>query len=107
MSPNDPLRAYVDRVCAHLFWPPYRARVRRELTDHLLSRAEALQNERGFSEAEAAAQAVASLGDPDELARALRRARLPPQCIPWLVATAAVWAAIAACAVFLLLQLRA
>ena len=106
MSPNEQVSAFLNRVCARLFWPPYRARVRRELTDHILSRIAYLQNERGFSEAEAVAQALAALGDPEELARVLRYARLPPQCILWLAATALVWAAIAACAVFLLLQLR-
>ena len=106
MSPNERVTAFLDRVCSHLFWPPYRARVRRELTDHILSRIAYLQNDRGFSEEDAVTQALDALGDPEELARELRYARLPPQCILWLAATALVWAAIAACVVFLLLHLR-
>ena len=43
MSPNKLIVPYLHRVCRHLLWPPYRARVRRELTDHILSRAEELR----------------------------------------------------------------
>ena len=35
MSPNKLIVPYLHRVCRHLLWPPYRARVRRELTDHV------------------------------------------------------------------------
>ncbi len=40
MSPNKLIVPYLHRVCRHLLWQPYRARVQRELTDHILSRAE-------------------------------------------------------------------
>ena len=43
MSPNKLMVPYLHRVCRHLLWPPYRARVRQELTDHILSRAEELR----------------------------------------------------------------
>ena len=67
---------------------------------------EYLQNDRGFSEAEAVELAVRMLGDPDALGRSLRHARFPPRYLCCLIATGLVWAAIAACAVYLLLQLQ-
>ena len=106
VSPNERISLFLDRVCAHLLGPPYRARVRRELTDHLLTRMEYLQNDRGFNEAEAVELAVRMLGDPDALGRSLRHARFPPRYLCCLIATGLVWAAIAACVVYLLLQLQ-
>jgi hypothetical protein len=77
VSPNECVSLFLERVCSHLFWPLHRARVRRELTDHILSRAEYLQNERGFSAEEAIMQAVCMMGDPDALGHALRQAHRP------------------------------
>ncbi|MBS6884260.1 MAG: hypothetical protein KH195_13560 [Clostridiaceae bacterium] len=91
MSPNERISLFLDRVCAHLLWPPYRARVRRELTDHLLTRVEYLQNDRGFNEAEAVELAVRMLGDPDALGRSLRHARFPPRYLCCLIVRCGVW----------------
>lgn len=107
MTENEAIRRYLDRVCAHLHWPPYRARVRRELTDHILSRADELQSTRGLSEADAVREALRLLGDPDTLGRALRHARLPLGRLLFGVATAVIWLAIAACLVYLLTHLHA
>ena len=41
------LPLFFDEVCGPLFWPPYRRRVRRELADHTLSRAELLERSTG------------------------------------------------------------
>lgn len=105
MSPNAHIAQFLDRVCTHLCWPLYRARVRRELTDHILSRTEYLQNERGFSEDEAVVQAIHMLGDPDALGHSLRQAGHPLRQTGCLLSAWLVWACIACCAVYLLLHL--
>ncbi len=107
MSANDRICHFLDRVCAHIFWPPYRSRVRRELTDHILSRMEYLENDRGYSEEEAVEFALTHLGDPDALGIHLRKARFPLRYLLCLVATALVWMAIAACTAYLLLTVSA
>ena len=105
MSQDDRIACFLHEVCRHLLWPPYRARVRRELTDHILSRAEYLQNERGFLWEDAVSEAIKSLGEPNELGRSLRHARFPAWYLPCLLLTGLVWAAIAACVVYLLMHL--
>ena len=103
MSLNERIVDYLNRVCRHLFWPPYRARVRRELTDHILSRVEYLENERGDSHDEAITAALLGLGDPDALGEMLRYARFPISYILCLLLTFLIWAAIAGCLAYLLL----
>lgn len=105
MSSADRMAHYLDQVCRPLHWPPYRARVRRELTDHILCRTEYLICERGMEPDEALKQALAALGEPDKLGHSLRQARFPLHYLSYLLLTCAVWAGIAACAVYLLLQL--
>ena len=107
MTENESIRRYLDRVCAHLHWPPYRARVRRELTDHILSRADELQSERGLPEADAVREALRLLGDPDALGRTLHHARLPLGRLLFGIATAIIWLAIAVCLIYLLAHLHA
>ena len=80
MSPNKLIVPYLHRVCRHLLWPPYRARVRRELTDHILSRAEELRCRGSLTQEQAVRQVLRALGDPDVLGKALRQARLPLAC---------------------------
>lgn len=103
MSSDERITQYLNQVCRHLFWPPYRARVRRELTDHILSRIEYLENERGDSHNEAVTTALLSLGEPDALGEMLRRARFPVSYLFCLLLTFLIWAAIASCLVYLLL----
>lgn len=103
MSPDDRIARFLHQVCRHLYWPPYRARVRRELTDHILSHAEYLQQERGYPPEDALNLALQSLGEPNALGRSLRRARFPACYLFFLLLTGLVWAAIAACAVYLLM----
>ena len=76
MSPNKLIVPYLHRVCRHLLWPPYRARVRRELTDHILSRAEELRCRGSLTQEQAVRQVLRALGDPDVLERLCGR-RLP------------------------------
>ena len=101
MSPDDRIACFLDQVCCHLYWPPYRARVRRELTDHILSRAEYLQNERGYLWEDAVNEALKSLGEPNDIGRSLRHARFPAGSVLFLLGTALIWAAMAACLVYL------
>ncbi len=103
MSSDERITHYLNQVCRHLFWPPYRARVRRELTDHILSRIEYLEYERGDPHNEAVTTALLSLGDPDALGEMLRRARFPVSYLFCLLLTFLIWAAIAGCLVYLLL----
>ncbi|MGO5097028.1 permease prefix domain 1-containing protein [Agathobaculum sp. LCP25S3_E8] len=103
MSSDERITHYLNQVCHHLFWPPYRARVRRELTDHILSRIEYLENERGDSHDEAVTTALLGLGDPDTLGEMLRCARFPVSYLFCLLLTFLIWAAIAGCLVYLLL----
>lgn len=105
MSSDERIARYLGQVCRHLHWPPYRARVRRELTDHILTRAEYLVQERGYAPDEAVEQALAALGEPNELGRSLRQARFPLSYLFCLLLTCVVWAGIAACTVYLLLYL--
>lgn len=105
MSPNKLTEAYLRRVCRHLRWPPYRARVRRELTDHIRSRAAELCCRSRLDETQAVRRVLRSLGDPDALGRALRQARLPLPRVAYNLLSAALWIAIAACVVFLVLHL--
>lgn len=105
MSPNKLIAPYLRRVCRHLLWLPYRARVRRELTDHILSRAAALRCRSELTEEQAVHRVLRSLGDPDELGKALRHARLPVPRVACSILSAVLWIAIFACAVFLAVHL--
>lgn len=100
---DERIARFLDRVCVHLVWPPYRARVRRELTDHILTRAAYLQRERGFSAEEAVAQAILQLGGADEIGHDLRRAQHPLRRLGCVLATCLLWTSIAWCALYLLL----
>jgi len=105
VTPNERIAFCLDRVCSHLPWPVYRARVRRELTDHILSRAACLQQEHGFSESEAIAEAVLLLGDPDKIGCALRQAHRPLRHLAGAMVFCLLWGGILFCAVWLLTHL--
>lgn len=101
MSPDERIICYLDRLCSHLFWPPYRARVRRELADHILSRVEYLEQERGETHEQAVDAALAALGDPDALGILLQQARFSLSYLLCLLLTFLIWAAIAGCIVYI------
>lgn len=107
MSSDERIEQFLHRVCCHLRWPPYRARVRRELTDHILSRASYLMDERGFSEEEAVVQAVCLMGDPDALGHALQCDGRPLRRTIFLLLTCILWAGIVICLLCLLYWLLA
>lgn len=102
---DDRIEAYLERVAIHIKWPPYRARVRRELTDHIRSRAAQLEADEGFSADEAVAQAIRLLGNPDTIGTALVRAYRPYRRVCFMLLSCALWAAIVCCLVLLLLNL--
>ncbi len=105
MREDERLATFLDEVCEPLFWPPYRRRVRRELTDHILSRAELLERGTGCSREQALERAIAAMGDAHSLGLLLRRARFPLRGLFLTLLTSLIWAAIAACILFLLLHL--
>ena len=105
MSSDDRINCFLDQVCLHLYWPPYRTRVRRELAAHILSRAEYLHQDRGMDWDKAVDLALQSLGEPNELGRSLRHARFPLLYVLCVLFTGLVWAAIAACLAYLLMFL--
>ena len=98
MSPNKLMVPYLHRVCRHLLWPPYRARVRHELTEELRCRGSLTQEQ-------AVRQVLRALGDPDVLGKALRQARLPLARVVYNVIFATVWIAILLCALYLTIYL--
>lgn len=104
--PDERIESFLDQVCSHIRWPRYCARVRRELTDHILTRVEYLTSERGYTEANAVKQALRWLGDPDELGEALRRAYFPGFRFFWVFLTCVLWAGIAFCALYLFVHMR-
>ena len=85
--------------------PPYRRRVRRELADHILSRAELLERSSGCPRGQAIERAISAMGDAHSLGLLLRRTRFPLRGLFLTLMTSLIWAAIAACILYLLLHL--
>ena len=77
MHEDERLASFLDEVCGPLFWPPYRRRVRRELSDHILSRAELLERSTGCPRGQAIERAISAMGDAHSLGLLLRRTRFP------------------------------
>lgn len=105
MHEDERLAAFLDEVCGPLFWPPYRHRVRRELADHILSRAELLERSTGCPRGQAIERAISAMGDAHSLGLLLRRTRFPLRGLFLTLMTSLIWAAIAACILYLLLHL--
>ena len=76
MESENPYTDYCDAVCARVRWPFARWGITKELTAHLQDHAAVLMA-RGLSPREARLQAVAAMGDPDEVGRALNRVHSP------------------------------
>ena len=96
MHEDERLAAFLDEVCGPLFWPPYRRRVRRELADHILSRAELLERSTGCPRGQAIERAISAMGDAHSLGLLLRRTRFPLRGLFLTLMTSLIWAAIAA-----------
>ena len=81
---STPFSQFCDQVVRRVRWFPARGAIAAELRAHLEDHAAALM-ERGIPEEEAAEQAVAAMGDPEELGRQLNRAHPPLLCFSVLV----------------------
>ena len=84
MGSENPFTDYCAAVCARVRWPFARWGITRELTAHLEDHAAALEA-RGLSPQEARVRAVAAMGDPDEVGRALNRVHSPLWGLTFLV----------------------
>lgn len=78
MDTISPFEAFCQAVCRHIRYLPAHRAVSDELTGHMEDHARRL-TEQGTAPEEAAAQAVAAMGDPEEIGAALDR-----QYRPWL-----------------------
>lgn len=105
MSWDEKLAPFLERVCRHIYWKKYQARVRAELTDHIITHAEYLMNFRGYTENEAITQAIYSMGNPDELGKALCKAYHPVSQFFCAFALVALCAGIAFLIVYMLLYI--
>lgn len=105
LSYPDQITVFLDQVCSHLAWSGYRSRVRRELFDHMATRVEYLISERDFSESDAIKQTIQWMGDPDEIGIALHKAYSPFLKLCYTLFAIVLWIGIAACAIYLLLQI--
>lgn len=97
---NPVFDTYCSQVCGQLRYRPGRAGVRAELLSHMEDRAEALTAQ-GADPSAAAQQAVAAMGDPEELGRALDRVHPPLLC--WGELVSRVWVFLLAIPVALIL----
>lgn len=92
--PADGFETFCQQVCSVIRWPPAQRLARAELTAHLEDHAAALE-ELGVPPEQAAAQAVASMGDPYQIGHALDR------CHSALVPRLSQILAVLACVLFL------
>ena len=87
MAEPIPFRDFCRTVCAQVRCRQARLELALELSDHLADHAQALM-EAGAAESDAQARAVAAMGDPAELGRALDRLHSP---WPWRIYRALAW----------------
>ncbi len=84
MTPIRSCYAYCRAVCAQVRFKPDHAAITEELSGHILDRRDALM-EQGLSQQEAEARAVAAMGDPEEVGKALNKEH------SWLLGWVQVW----------------
>ena len=73
---KSPREEFIDSVCAKVRFTPARKQIADELRAHLEDRA-AMLEAHGVTPEDAAARAVASMGDPEEIGAALDREHSP------------------------------
>ena len=83
MKAPTPFTDFCNAVCAQVRFRPDRAAIQAELLDHLQDHADALK-ERGVPILDAREEAVAAMGDPVELGKALDKLHSP--LAGWLLA---------------------
>lgn len=77
-APGSPIRDFCARVCAQVRFTPDRAAISAELAAHLEDRADALrERDPALTPEEAQARAVAAMGDPEAIGRALNQSHSP------------------------------
>lgn len=81
---NVSWKSWAFRACAHIRFKPDRAAVEEELLAHLEDKAEAILREKDLTVYEAEQQALASMGDPDEVGRQLAAVHKPWLGYLWL-----------------------
>ena len=73
---KSPREEFIDSVCAKVRFTPARKQIAAELQAHIEDRA-AMLEAHGVTPEDAAARAVASMGDPEEIGAALDREHSP------------------------------
>ena len=75
--PENPIDRWLDTAVSRLHGPRTRKKVRRELEDHIRDRITLLTTVRGLPEDAATREAVARMGDAEELSEQLALVRHP------------------------------
>lgn len=81
---NISWKSWAFQACAHIRFKPDRAAVEEELLAHLEDKAEAILREKELTVYEAERQALASMGDADEVGRQLAAVYRPWLGYLWL-----------------------
>ncbi len=77
-APGSPIRDFCARVCVQVRFTPDRAAISAELAAHLEDRVDALrERDPALTPEEAQARAVAAMGDPEAIGRALDQSHNP------------------------------
>lgn len=92
--PENPIDRWLDQAVAGVYGPRCRKAVRRELENHIRDRVHLLVETRGLSEEEAVREAIARMGDPQELSRLTAAARHPLRRFLFWLLTLLIWAAV-------------
>lgn len=102
--PDRLIEAWLDRACARVRGTRRRAAIRQELRDHIDDRVRQLRNQ-GARPEQAVRRALAAMGDPDAVARALAAADQPWRRFRGWLLTLFCWAAALALLLFCVLRL--
>lgn len=94
---NEKLEAYLDAVCRQLWLPVYARRVRRELRDHIMQSALAIQAQERIDAEQALAIALRRMGDPYELGRQLALSHKTMQRLCVFLLYCVIWVGIVYC----------
>lgn len=100
---NERLETYLHTVCRQICIPSYALRVKRELRDHIVTSALAVQAQERISADAAMEIAIRRMGDPVELGRRLAVNYKPVQRLCVFLLCCAAWVGIVYCIVAVLL----
>lgn len=99
---NERLDDYLNAVCRQIRIPCYAMRVRRELRDHIVTSALAVQAQERISADAAMEIAIRRMGDPAELGRRLAVSYKPVQRFFVFLLCCVAWAGIVYCIISVL-----